>query len=344
MKRRILFTLILVIVVAAGVFVYFFNDNLRNSRIQLGSNSDVTTLDTTAKATNETGAIPFANPPRNIAFTGDAAGSWDIYFLSADGTLNNLTGDDPQYHDYFPSFSLDGTQINFIANRGADTMGPTQVKPDGTGLRSLSILQAVLVLFGENRLDWDPAWSPNGTTLLWSSLRDFNLELYVIPTDADFVMTNAIGLTKVASREWFGSWSPDGSQILFSSDRDGNENLFVVAAGGGETTQLTTSEFDEVHGMWSLDAQRIAFAYNIDGELLPKGELNLQMMNADGTNPQLLEGVFVGDPIMSPDGTQVAYVSNESGLWQIYLMNADGTNIRRITPDDGNYLFPVWQP
>jgi TolB protein len=157
-------------------------------------------------------------------------------------------------------------------------------------------------------------------------------------------MSNALGLTKRASREWFGSWSPDGTQILFSSDRDGNENLFVVAADGSTTTQLTTSEFDEVHGMWSLDAQSIAYAYNVNGELLPKGDLNMQVMNADGTNPQPLEGVFRGDPIVSPDGDTVAFVSNESGKWQIYTMNPDGTNVRRITPDDGNYLFPVWQP
>jgi TolB protein len=53
---------------------------------------------------------------------------------------------------------------------------------------------------------------------------------------------------------------------------------------------------------------------------------------------------FSGDPAYSADGSEVVYMSNEDGHWHIYLMNADGTNVRRLTEGDADYLFPVWRP
>lgn len=340
MRRRMVLSVVLVALVVLVMAVAIFSMSLRSGTLALQNRA----IGAEQAGDAQADVIPFAPPPAALAFSGDAAGSWDIYILEVSGDLRNLTDDDAQYHDYFPSFSLDGQRINFIANRGEDVMGPSQVNPDGTGLRSLTILGAVLTLFGEGRLDWDPAWSPGGDRLLWSSLRDLNLELYAIPTAAEFVVANATRLTSSGSREWFGAWSPDGQSVLYQSDRDGKENLYIMAAGGSANRALTATEWDDVHGMWSLDGQQVLYLYNEADARLPAGDLNLHIINADGTDARPFEGVFVGDPVYAPGGEQLAYVSNESGRWQIYVMNADGTNRRRVTPDDGNYLFPVWVP
>jgi TolB protein len=343
-NRRVVLSILFLLVAVVAIVLSIVNDRLRNAPITLGSgDSDVTVEGATAEV-NQSAEIPFAPPPSTLAFIGDSAGSWDIFILSPDGTLKNLSGDDSQYADYFPSFALDGQQINFIANRGTDVMGPTQVLVDGTDLKSLSVVEAIFSLASAGRFDWDPSWSPNGKNLLWSSLRDLNLELYVIPTDAEFVVSNATRLTSSGARDWFGAWSPDGTQIAFSSDREGNEDIYVINASGGEATRLTTSEFDDIRAVWSLDGTQILYVYDDNDSRLASGNLDLYIMNADGSDAKPFEGVFIGDPIYSKDGTQMAYMSNMSGKWQIYVMNADGTNIRRITPDDGNYLFPVWKP
>jgi TolB protein len=333
-------SVVLVVLVVVVMAVAIFSMSLRSGPLTLQNRA----IGAQEGGDAQAAGIPFAPPPAALAFSGNAAGSWDIYILEPSGELRNLTNDDVQYHDYFPSFSLDGERINFISNRGEDVMGPSQVNPDGTGLRSLTILGAVLTLFGEGRLDWDPAWSPGGDRLLWSSLRDLNLELYAIPTTAEFVVTNATRLTSTSSREWFGAWSPDGQSVLYQSDRDGKENLFIMAADGSANRALTASQWDEIHGMWSLDGQQVLYLYNEADARLPAGDLNLHIISADGTDARPFDGIFVGDAVYAPGGEQLAYVSNESGRWQIYVMNADGTNRRRVTPDNGDYLFPVWVP
>jgi TolB protein len=49
-------------------------------------------------------------------------------------------------------------------------------------------------------------------------------------------------------------------------------------------------------------------------------------------------------PSFSPDASQIAFVSDRSGSPQIYVMNADGSNQRRISFGDGRYSTPVWSP
>ncbi len=56
------------------------------------------------------------------------------------------------------------------------------------------------------------------------------------------------------------------------------------------------------------------------------------------------EGVQYAYPRWSADGSQILYQSNESGSWQIYVMNADGTGIRQLTDHDSNNNYPDWSP
>lgn len=342
MKKRVFLGIVMGVIALSALTIAFLNVALRGGTLAVGASR------TPSEGIPSGASLPIAPPPSPLAFSSDRDGNWDIFILSPQGTLTNLTADSTQAHDYFPSFALDGGQINFIASRGTADEGlvPSQVKPDGSDLRTLSIVEAVFTLVREGRFDWDPSWSPDGTRLLWSSLRDFNLELYTIATDGEFLVSNATRLTQAPARDWFGSWSPDGTRVAFASDRDGNENLYVVDANLPQSARaLTDSPFDDIHAMWSLDGGLIAYVHDQDDVALLNGNVLIYTLSPeDNATPTPLSGVFIGDPVYSPDGTQVAYVSNETGEWHIYLMNADGSNRRRVTEDGANYLFPVWQP
>lgn len=341
MNRRILFTVVLLIIAAVPVVLYLA---LRGAPLEL-ANSDAASAESTAEA-GDSDAIPQGNPPRELLLVTDREGDWDIALLRTDGTLLNLTADESGAQDVFGSFSFDGQTVNFLSNRTeADAMGPSQVDAAGGEIRNLTIIAGVVTMFREQQFDWDPAWSPDGETLLWASVRDLNLELYTIPLAEEFAMSSATRLTDGPARDWFHSWSPDGAHVIFNSDRAGNEDIFVVDVASGDVTPLTTAEQDDIHGAWSLDGSQILFV--TEREIpVSSGTLDFYVMNADGTEQQPLADstVFEGDALWSPDGEHVVYMSNAEGSWQLYVRDAGDGSLRRVTDGEANYVFPVWRP
>lgn len=287
------------------------------------------------------GPIPSGVPSGELAFLSNRGGMWDVWLIDAAGELRNLTGDD--YPDYFASWDFASERINFLTPR-TGALGPAQVYPDGSNLRALSLVEAVSTLFFEGRVDWDPAWSPGGRRVLWASLRDFNLELYVADNTPDAPPQR---LTADAGRDWFGAWSPDGTRIAFASDRNGNEDIYVMNADGSDLRALTDHPADDVHPVWSLDGEALLFVSERDAALAG-GQLRLYVLNPDDATPQARpladnEG-FAGDPTISADGREIVYMAREAGRWSLFVMNADGGGVRRITDGQGDDLFPVWRP
>lgn len=288
--------------------------------------------------------IPLGAPSGEISYMSDEAGNWDVFLVDAEGTTSNLTAPAGEQgdEDYFPSWSFSSDMINFLTNRDGE-LGAGQVMPDGTGLETLGVAQAILSTFSSGRVDWDPMWSPDGHTVLWASLRDLNLELYTM-VDNDF--DNRTRLTSDGlngPRDWFMTWSPDGSQIAFSSDRDGDEEIYVMDADGSNLVQLTDIDGDDTRPAWSDDGTQILF---VTERNIPLEEgLELYLMNADGTNQRPLgDEIFTGWALYNADASEVVYMSNEDGNFNIYLRDADGSNIRRLTDSDANEIFPVWRP
>ncbi|MCU0499584.1 MAG: hypothetical protein MUF87_19715 [Anaerolineae bacterium] len=291
----------------------------------------------------QTTRIPSGVPTGEIAYISDQAGTWDLYLLRSDGQSIALTPPEDAFQDYFVSWDFAAERLNFLTNRAGDEMGPGQVQPDGTGLRTLSILQAVSTLFFEGRIDWDPAWSPDGSRVVWSSLRDLNLELYLADADGE----NITRLTAHGGRDWFASWSPDGTQIAFNSDREGDENIYVINADGTDLRQLTAHPADDFHAMWSMDGTLLVFVSEREAELTT-GELRLYAVpvtgNEDQVRPFGSDEVFTGDPLWARDGQSLITLSNQEGTWSLYQQDQNGGNLRRLTQPDRNSLFPAWRP
>lgn len=290
--------------------------------------------------------IPGGTPTGELAYVSNASGSWNLYVLEPSGEARRIT-DDPA-GDYFPSWAFDGAMINFLSGRTGE-MGPAQVRPDGSGARALSLVDAVTTVIFEGRLDWDPRWSPDGSRLAFTSLRDFNLEVYTMDADGASVSR----LTRTPARDWFPAWSPDGTQIAFGSDREGGEDIFVVGADGANLRRLTDHPADDLYPVWSLDGTQIAFVTERDGALV-EGSLDMFVMGADGANQRRLEPgeVFEGGLARAPDGQQLVFMSNREGRWRLYALDPacaaapancpDG--VHRLTPADADHLFPAWRP
>jgi Tol biopolymer transport system component len=159
------------------------------------------------------------------------------------------------------------------------------------------------------------------------------------------------------------AWRPDGGRIAFDSDRSGTGvDLFTMKPDGSDVEQLTQGAGFNGTPAWSPDGERIVF--ESDRGDFPAAE-GIYRMRADGSHVRLLVrasrvgAFFVAGPRYSPDGRTIAFTavrhprdgklgraSDLSGATgAVYLMNADGTQVRRLTAWGHNTAFDVdWSP
>jgi Tol biopolymer transport system component len=184
--------------------------------------------------------------------------------------------------------------------------------------------------------DVDPAWSPDGSRIAFTSERDGNREIYVMNANG----TNPVRLTNALASDYRPAWSPDGARIAFVSTRDGNPEIYLMNADGTSPVRLTSYTGYDADPTWSPDGKRIAFSSDRDGSG------GIWVMNADGSGPTRLTTNIGGDlqPAWSPDGTRIAFSRVSTGNSDIFIVNADGSSLTQLTHGIYNAADPSWSP
>ena len=179
-----------------------------------------------------------------------------------------------------------------------------------------------------------PSWSPDGQFLALTLSKDGNPEIYILT-----VATGALQrLTRHASIDTEPSWSPTGQQIAFVSDRAGQPRIFVMDRDGSNVRQLTNGGF-HTQPRWSPKGDTIVYTQR-------EGVHNLWAISPGGTNARPLttgQGDNQGGA-WAPDGRHLAFQSNRSGRWQVYIMLLDGTSTTQITSGAAESTSPSWSP
>lgn len=273
-----------------------------------------------------------------LAFISDRDGDWDIYLLSPDGTLKNLT-EESSGHEYFMNFTFDGKAVAFYSSDSGEVT-PALVQTDGTGFKTMSWMEAFASMLAEGRTDSDPAWSPDSKQIIWSKMRGLGVDLYLANADG----SDEKSLVNKGPTDSAPAWSSDGKKLTFTADQSDQQNVYVLDLASAEAIRLTEDSWD-FQPVWSMDGKQILFARDVD-DALKEGTIPIYIMNSDGSDLREFKtgDEFKGDPTYSPDGSQVVYMSNEDGNWHIYLMDTDGSNVRRLTEGDSNNMFPAWRP
>src|SRR5262245_7739031 len=239
--------------------------------------------------------------------------------------------------------------------------------PDGTNLalQDWRGLGAVIVVGsgGGNpvRIDnaTDAAWSPDGTHLAFTRTlksggavfvaRPDGSETHLLAANAgladwspdgsrvaldnsqggiDVVGADGSNRHTVAARGLTPKWSPDGSRLLFV----GGDGLHVISADGTGDSQVTHAGPGETDydASWSPSGLQVAFVRLIvDNDRNVELERRVWIVNADGTGPRPLatQSDFENEPVWSPSGERVAFVS----YGELYVANADGGALAQIT-------------
>ena len=189
-------------------------------------------------------------------------------------------------------------------------------------------------------------FSPDGTRIAFTRLResvngDFRLDAEVWIMNGDG--SQATRLTYNSTDDLGATWSPDGKTIAFYGNQyvpDGRGGLvvmppphvFLIDVESGAQTALTAGRFPS----WSQDGHRIAFDSS-------GAASKLFVINVDGTGVELIANQPPARnirPDWSPNGRQIAFASGPNGTEQIYVMNADGSDLKPLT--SGN--APDWSP
>ena len=265
-----------------------------------------------------------------IAFVRDGV----VHGMRADGSgIVDLTG----HFSGDPASSPDGSRLAFVSYHH-DTAGDIYVvRADGTGLRQLTRGPG---------LDREPAWSPDGTKIVFRRGSAIGVtatgDLYLV----DLAGGKLLNITQTRTSEAAPSWSPDGSRIAFERlDQDAETtDIFVRMVGDGSEINLTNNRNVDIlnrEPSWSPDGTTLAFRRAIRGG---SSGYDIWLMNSDGTGQHLLIALADADlePDWSPDGTKILF----AGGTGIYQIRPDGTGLTTLTgggsisPDHS----PSWRP
>ena len=245
------------------------------------------------------------------------------------------------------------------------------IDSDGGGLTNLSI-RTKLRDPEVPTFDKDPAWSPDGACLAFFSDRDGDAGIYVMDRDGleAFRIIGSSGPGNLP--EYAPAWSPDGRAIAYVSGQDVSADgsyvasIYVADASGANPVRITeppnhqgpVANADDTTPAWSPDGKQIAFTSNRAG----KGSYDIYVMESDGSGLTNLtnhgsvpkeegrqlgaESIVAAWPGWSPDGSRIAFASNRDGNWEIYVINADGSNLANLTnsPEQDGAGGVTWSP
>ena len=179
------------------------------------------------------------------------------------------------------------------------------------------------------------SWSPDGKFMAFAGKAGAHDEIVVLDVARNKqVATIRPGLSGVTTP----AWSPDGSKIVFTGYDGGLSDLFVVDRDGKNLHRLTNDKYADLHPAWSPDGKTIAFTTDrgpgTNFNTLRFGNYRLALYQIESGKIDVLKGMDWGknvNPVWSPDGKSLAYVSDRTGVSNIYLYDIGSGDSYQLT-------------
>jgi Tol biopolymer transport system component/serine/threonine protein kinase len=275
-----------------------------------------------------------------IAFASSRSGTPQIYLMTFDGANQHAITDELDGACQ-PAWSPDGKRIAYIS--------PCPVRNALEAYQGSSIY--IINMDGSARIslpasaqgDFDPAWSPDGERIAFTSLRDGYPQLYTI----DLASSRVTRLTNteegIITRQ--PAWSPDGRTIAYTERRVGVMQIWQVGQNGANPRQVVRNGTvsNDFMPAWSPDGRFIFYSETSADFKAPAWLMSVQHEGSDrGVRIQVKEPVV--DAAVAPDGFWLLFESSDGQNTDIYRTTISGGNRTRLTDDPAPDFDPVWQP
>ncbi len=267
-----------------------------------------------------------------IAFISSRTGSKEVWVIDYDGA-NQHALTSLRTISLMPRWSPDDSRIAFTCYQPLNGVVNAQIC-------MYSMDAGKVISFPRFRgTNSAPAWSPDGTQLIFSSSMAGNPELYV----TDINGSKPKRLTFSTGGSTSPAWNPKtGQSVVFVSDRGGIPKLYMMNADGTNTSLIDLPDKGYViDPAWSPNGQLLAFSWR-----RPDGNYDIYVM--EPTSQQIINltpnaGARNERPSWAPDGRHIVFESTRNGPRQIWTMLADGSQPRQLTTE-GHNESPNWSP
>lgn len=298
-----------------------------------------------------------------IAFVSDRVERvFQIFTMNADGADQRPLTVDPG-DKYQPTWSPDGTRLLYVTDGGTDEFGNELgldikvVNADGTGI------DWVVHNPGE---DIDPAWSPNGSQILFTSTRANDLRQVFIMDAAcldqpgsclDVEPRNLSYHPDFSAVEYSPAWAPPGTVIpswlvstytiaVAVSVNNAPAQIFLRPPDGPVPDPRDFDRQDRIVGVdhlaWSPDGSQIVFTWYYQRG---HNEIAIVPLEDRGWEHQILTTTNGNkEPVFSPDGQYIVFTSARDGKFEIYLMTNGGQGqVNLSNSPTSQDMQPDWQ-
>jgi len=260
----------------------------------------------------------------SIAFASNRSGHKEIFIMDYDG------------HDQRP---LSGHQ--------SISMAPAW-SPPGDGLAYVSYFSGHPSIYwvdlktGEKRPivedglhNFTPSFSPDGQWVAFTRSLQGNTEIFKINRRGGA----PVQLTHNDKIDANPAWSPNGREIAFTSDRAGTAQIYIMDADGGNVRRVSREGLSNDGAAWNPEGNRIAYAHRNEGGQ----RFDIAVTDLTTEETRLLTGPPGSNeaPSFSPDGRHIVFESTRDGGSQIWVIDTDGGNLRKLTTE-GESFAPAW--